>query len=324
MSSNLWYQPVRELTAEEMSSPWIVTDPSEVTQEKLTEYFVVLGKSFPEETIKTLAVSIQKAWRGHLCDNYVPRKGSAVLLGHLVDFALKYQSAIQCFKSLAPNAQKSCYLSKLPLPNGKALPIIVYGDYYVYFMPHQGLQSANDIPDLQAKCKPISDYAFGQMFSNFDYGSGRGVVANLPELYIKAMNRITDLRVVVAVDKSLFDKDFTIFDRIAADEGLRPVVVAVGNYSLPERREIFKNRAYRETYVCELDSMLPICLGKNRAVLISDNPDLCEKSAKEGVKVIACNCRCPSAFAELPQGQYNEITPELIRSLYIRAQMSVG
>ena len=320
MSVNDWYKEQRELTAEEMTSPWVVTDPSQITEDKVRAYYAVSGKKIDDETVAKLVRAMQKAWKGHLCDYHIPRKNGAVLIGHLIPFTLKNIGAIECYNALSPTAKPNCYLSKFQSGN-IALPVIVYGEHYIFYHPKQGLKAYHDFDVTQLK--PISDYAFRKQFPEVRYGDG-SVVKNAAEAYIKLLHKIVDLRIVVAIDKAYYDKDISIFSRIAEDSELRPAVVVVGAVNAPERKKLLDERAYREVYVCEDPSLLPVCLGKTRSLLISDNKELCENIAGSGVKVIAIDNKCPYAVAEIPRDKTQDITPEFIRQQFVRVTRSVG
>ena len=100
--------------------------------------------------------------------------------------------------------------------------------------------------------------------------------------------------------------------------------MVVGAVNAPERKKLLDERAYREVYVCEDPSLLPVCLGKTRSLLISDNKELCENIAGSGVKVIAIDNKCPYAVAEIPRDKTQDITPEFIRQQFVRVTRSVG
>ena len=319
MSVNEWYnKEQRELTAKDMTSPWVVTDPSQITEDKVKAYYAVSDKKIEDELVAKLCRAMRKAWQGHLCDYHIPRKNGAVLLGHLIPFTLKNIGAIECYNAISPTAKPNCYLSKFQFAD-KAMPCIVYGDCYILYHPKQGLKPHRDW-DV-SRLKPISEYAFRKQFPEAHYGDGT-VLTNAADRYITLLNKIVDLRIVVAIDKAYYDKNIAIFSKLAEDESLRPVIVAIGTYNAQERKKIMAEREYRETYICEDASLMPVCLAKSHSFFISDNQELCNNLGNWGVKVIAIDNKCPPAVAEIASKNIDEITPEFIQQNYIRMTRS--
>lgn len=305
MSANDWYKPSRELTPEEMMSPWVVTDVSEVTPDRVEAYFAASGKHYSGayRDVTALAKAIRVAWRGHLVDHFVPNKNGAVLLDHLIAFANKNEGAVNCFAELAPTAQPNCFLSRIG-----DVPVIVYGER-CFVLENNKLADKNGVDT--SKLNPLADFALKKKYPD------------VADAYITALNKLSDFRIVVAIDKALYDKDFGIVDRIAG-EGLRPVVVKAGPCSAGEMMNIAELKRYREVYRCEEFSLLPVCIGKNRSIFISDNKELCEGMIFCGSKVIAAGCECKGAAVTVAQDKINEVDHDLVIRQFVRVERTVG
>jgi hypothetical protein len=304
MNANDWYKPSRELSPEEMLSPWIVTDINEITEEKVSGFLAASGKSCSAyKDVSEMVKAIKSAWHGHLLDWFVPKKNGAVLLDHLVAFAVKCEGSIKCYQALAPTAQPNCYLSRI----GNT-PVIVYGSRYLTLKNDKWTVN-NDIDTVSLK--PMADFALKKRFPA------------VADAYVAAIKKLSDLRVVVAIDKDFYDKDMGIVERLDSAY-LRPVLISVGNHTAAQRQKVDEISQYREIYVCEEPSLIPVCIGKTRSLFISDNSDLCEKLAFCGVKVVAAGVSCPGAALEVPKGQEKDITSELILRQFVRAERTLG
>lgn len=304
MNANDWYRPSRELSPEEMLSPWIVTDISEVTEEKVQAFLAASGKTCnsPYKDVSELTKAIRASWHGHLLDWLVPKKNGAVLLDHLVAFAYKYAEAIKCYKALSPTARPNCYLSRI----GNT-PVIVYGSRCVV-MENGKWAVKNDIET--SGLNPIADFALRKRFPD------------VADSYIKAMKKLDDVRVVVAIDKKLYDRDPAIADRVSG-QYLRPVIISSGTHTAAQRMKIDEISKYKEIYICESPSLIPVCIGKTRSIFISDDKEHCENIAACGCKTIAVGCSCKDAAFEVPQGQEKQITSELVLRQFVRAERTV-
>lgn len=300
MGVNEWYKPVRELTPEELTSPWIVTDYKEVTPERIKAFLAAAGKSYSGD-MNEFARRMQVAWIGHLLDWSVPRKNGAVLLDHLVAFMNKYSGAVDCFMALSPSAQPQCFLSRL-----ENTPVIVYGHRCLAWEKEQWAV----LPGIEVeKLKPMADFAFKNRFPE---------VSNR---YIATLRKISDVRIVVAIDKAYYDKDMGIVERLN-HELLRPVIISLGEHNAASKQSIAELNKYREAYICEEDTLIPACIGKSRAVFVSDNRELCESLIVGGVKVVSVGFPCPNAVMSVEQGHENEITSEAVLQRFIRAGRS--
>lgn len=305
MNANDWYRPSRDLSPEEMLSPWIVTDISQVTEEFVGAFLAASGKSSagPYKDVAELTKAIRASWHGHLLDWFVPRKNGSVLLDHLVDFAYRCEGAILCYKALSPTAQPNCYLSRL---DNK--PVIVYGSRCL-FADNGKWFSKNDVETTTLK--PLADFALKRLYPD------------VADIYIGAIKKISDLRIVVAIDKDYYDKDLGLIDRLTEDN-LRPALISSGEHVAAKRKAIDELSKYREVYICEEPSLIPVCIGKSRSLFISDNKDLCEKMVSCGCKVISIGCSVPGAAIEVPKGQENKITADLVLRQFVRADRTVG
>lgn len=303
MSANDWYNPPRELTPEEMMSPWVVTDAAGVTAERIDAYLAVAKKDIGSfSNTYALAEAIRTAWKGHLVDYFVPNKNGAVLLDHLIAFAVHCEGAIKCFSKLAPTAQPNCFISRV-----EDTPVLVYGPRCFVL---QNNQWADKTGVDTTKLNPLADFALKKRYPD------------VADAYITALKKLSDFRIVVAIDKDYYDKDMGIFERLGND--VRTVVIVLGELTAEQKKAVSKLSDYRETYICEEKALLPVCIGKNRAVFISDDQELCEELAFSGVKVIAVGCKCKEASVQIESGKEMEINSELILRQFVRAERTMG
>lgn len=295
---NDWYKPARELTAEEMYSPWIVTSVSDVTTDKVRAFLAASGKNVSD--VEALTKAIKLSWIGHLMDWTVPRKNGAVLMDHLVSFVLHNEGAVKCFMSLSPTAQPDCYLARY-----ENKPVIVYGHRCLY-LENNKWNFRNDINTRELL--PIADFALERLFPS------------VSKVYIDTMRKLSDVRIVVAVDKDYYDKDMGIIDRLG--DSVRPVIVSLGEHNAEKKKVINELSAYREAYILEDESFIPVCIGKTRSVFISNKKELCDVLSSCGVKVVASGCKCPGAIIEVAEGKENEITADAILGRFVCVERS--
>lgn len=301
MNANDWYKPPRELTPEELFSPWLVSSVQEVTPDRVAAFLAASGKNYNGD-VAELARTIQVAWHGHLLDWSVPKKNGAVLLDHLVAFVTKHEGAVKCFMALSPSAQPDCYLSRY----GDS-PVIVYGHRCLVLKGKQWtVKPGVDVTAL----KPVADFAIRKKYPD------------VADAYIKATSKLSDVRIVVAIDKDYYDKDIGIIERLG--DGVRAVIISLGEHNAAQRQAVSDLGRYRETYICEEESLLPACIGKTRSVFVTDKKELMERLVSCGVKVVSVGQPCPGSILEVPNGKQNEITADAILGRFVRAERSAG
>ena len=303
-SSENWFRPGAAPDTADLTSPWFVTTYSEVTADKVKDFLSVTGGRLPNRCsdAEALASAIQVAWKGHLVDRFVPRSSGFVLLDHLVRFAADNWQAIATYKALSPSAKSNCYLSR----RGD-VPGIVYADRFLYMKGNKWSYDPNfDATGLP----PMSAFAFKRRFDNADK-------------YIESLKHMTDFRTVVALDSQCFDGIFSLMNllrALGAEKVLRPVVVFVGKPDMSTRDAL---KDYAEVFVCETPSLVPLCIGCNRSVLITSDSDLCDIAASSGVKVVAyCELSAqkefPKAIMCVEHGHEDRITVDSLTRLFGR------
>lgn len=303
-SSENWFRPGAAPDTADLTSPWFVTTYSEVTADKVKDFLSVTGGRLPNgcSDAEALASAIQVAWKGHLVDRFVPRSSGFVLLDHLVRFAADNWQAIATYKALSPSAKPNCYLSR----RGNA-PGIVYADKFLYMKGNKWTCDSNfDATGLP----PMSAFAFKRRFDNADK-------------YIESLKHMTDFRTVVALDSQCFDGIFSLMNllrALGAEKVLRPVVVFVGKPDMSARDAL---KDYAEVFVCETPSLVPLCIGCNRSVLITSDSGLCDIAASSGVKVVAyCELSAqkefPKAIMCVEHGHEDQITVDSLTRLFGR------
>lgn len=303
-SSENWFRPGAAPDTADLTSPWFVTTYSEVTADKVKDFLSVTGGRLPNRCsdAEALASAIQVAWKGHLVDRFVPRTSGFVLLDHLVRFAADNWQAIATYKALSPSAKSNCYLSR----RGD-VPGIVYADRFLYMKGNKWSYDPNfDATGLP----PMSAFAFKRRFDNADK-------------YIESLKHMTDFRTVVALDSQCFDGIFSLMNllrALGAEKVLRPVVVFVGKPDMSARDAL---KDYAEVFVCETPSLVPLCIGCNRSVLITSDSGLCDIAASSGVKVVAyCELSAqkefPKAIMCVEHGHEDQITVDSLTRLFGR------
>ena len=302
ISSNNWFRPGDAPGPEDLISPWYVTSESEVTAEKVEDFLSVTGGKLPSacKDYEELASAIRTAWKGHLVDRFVPRERGFVLLDNLAKFACDNWNAIACYKALSPSARPNCYLSR----RGN-VPGIVYGNKFLFMRNSKWTYD----PDFDAKdLPPMSDFAFKRKFDDADQ-------------YLTSLRSLTDFRTVVAVDSQCVSGLMSVIRQLSSDSAVRPVVVYVGVPDAVVRTKIAALSQYAEVFVCETPGLLPICIGCNRSVLVTSDPDLCDIAASGGVKVVAyCDRQAqgefPKAMMFAEPGAEDTITTSSLSRLF--------